>query len=187
MTRKRARTEKPADNTSIPTTCGEQVAADHLVTRSTSQSVYQPTCIRGSPLGHRSQLCRLVSYTRQRTTEARLVLQVLIGPRQSVMSFPFDGAKELSMAAIELDLCPNTYRSHVPQPGFIAERQIRHVEEGARTHLEHSGCVPSWWPYAPRWVYAAANATTYAGASAWSKRHRQGHFSWLERSFRITH
>ena len=37
------------------------------------------------------------------------------------------------MAAIELDQCPSTYRPYVPQPDIIAERQIRHVEECART------------------------------------------------------
>ena len=36
------------------------------------------------------------------------------------------------MAAIELGLCPNTCRPYVPQPDSIADRQIRHVEEGAK-------------------------------------------------------
>ena len=31
MTRKRAHTKKPIDNTAVPATFGEQVAADHLV------------------------------------------------------------------------------------------------------------------------------------------------------------
>ena len=117
----------------------------------------------------------------RRATGARLDLQVLIYPRQSVMPFQCDGSKELWIAAIELGLCPSTYRPYVPQPDFIMGRQIGHSKEGTGTPIiKPSGIAPSWWPYAPRWFCAAANATTYEGASAWSTRHNQGRFLGLK-------
>ena len=100
-------------------------------------------------------------------TEARLSLQGYIGPRQTVSSFQCDGAKELYKAAIELGLCPSTSRPYVSQSNSVAERQIRHVEEGTRTLLEQCGFAPAWWPYAARCVCLAATTREYDSGPAW--------------------
>ena len=61
MTRKRARTRKPADNAAIPTTFGEQVAADHLVTnRLVSTDWHTRKYVVGVGT------CRLVSHRREK-------------------------------------------------------------------------------------------------------------------------
>ena len=81
MTRKYARTRKPADLTLIPTKCGEQVTADHLV-----------------PNPAESQGVEGSAYA------VVLSLQDFIGPRQTVSSFQCDGATELNKAAVEFGL-----------------------------------------------------------------------------------
>ena len=133
MTRKRAHTKKPDDNTAVPTTLGDQVAADHLVANRIVSHGINRSAYAVVFWGIGTRYVDSYPGGDKRAAEARPALQVLIGPRQSVRSFQCGVAKELYTAAIELALCPSPYRPYVPQPNFIAERQIRHVEESTRT------------------------------------------------------
>ena len=82
--------------------------------------------------------------------DARLALQQFVGPRAVVESFHCDGAKELYKAAVDRGMCPSTSRPCCSTSNAVAERQIRHVEEGTRTLLAHSGLPHQWWPLAAR-------------------------------------
>ena len=138
MVKKHARTRK-RDPDQLPTTFGEQVTADHLVS------------VRVDSQGHDGSKYAVVIYdiaTRYRdcfptgdkdAVDARLAWQQFIGPKATVQPFHCDGAKELYKAAVELGLCPSTSRPYCSTSNSIAERQIRHVEEGTRTLLAQSG------------------------------------------------
>ena len=150
MTRKHAPTRRPVDMTAIPTKFGEQVTAYHLISnreycQGVEGSAYAVVVV---DIGTRYLDCYPTAD--KGATEARLSLQDFIGPRQTVSSCQCDGAKELYKAAVDLGLCPSTSRPYVSQSNSIAERQIRHVEEGARTLLEQCGFALAWWPYAAR-------------------------------------
>ena len=82
-----------------------------------------------------------------------------------------DGARELFRAAVDLGICPSTSRPYVSQSNSIAERAIRHVEEGTRTVLLHAGLPPQWWPFAAKYFSFACNLDESRGPSPWSLRH----------------
>ena len=99
MTRKHARTCKPADMTLIPTKFGEHVTADRLAPNRTD-----PQGVEGS--AYAVVIFDIGTYptAAKGATEARLSLQDYTGPRQTVSSLQCDGAKELYKAAVELGL-----------------------------------------------------------------------------------
>ena len=105
------------------------------------------------------------------STQSRVALQSFIGPRTTVKTFQCDGARELYKAAVDLGICPTTSRPYVSQSNSIAERAIRHVEEGTRTVLLQAGLPPQWWPFAAKFFCFACNIDESQGPSPWSKRH----------------
>ena len=57
-----------------------------------------------------------------------------------------DGAPEIVKAGKNLRTCHDTSTPYRSATNGIAEREMRHVLEGIRTLLEHSGLPASYWP-----------------------------------------
>ena len=95
MTRKRAHTKKPDDNTAVPTTRGDQVAADHLVANRIVSHGINRSAYAAVFWGIGTRYVDSYPGGDKRAAEARPALQVLIGPRQSVMSFQCDVAHDV--------------------------------------------------------------------------------------------
>jgi hypothetical protein len=155
----------------MPTRFGEQVTADHLISS------------RENSVGYDGSKYAIVIYdiaTSYRdcfptgdkdAIDARLALQQFVGPRSTVESFHCDGAKELYNAVVDLGMCPSTSRPYCSTSNAVAERQIRHVEEGTRTLLAHSGLPHQWWPLAARFFCHMCNIRKIGLQSAWYQRH----------------
>ena len=87
-----------------------------------------------------------------------------------------DGAPEIVKAGKNLRTCHDTSTRYRSAMNGLAEREIKHVLEGTRTLLEHSGLPTTYWPYASRCFCHHANIRMVGGDSAWHKRHKQGYF-----------
>ena len=169
--RRGARRVKIRKVRSIPKKFGEEVTIDHWVARDDISRGHKYETVA---LTFRDRAtCWIECYgtktnSIQQTTRA---LMNIVGTTDKIKYVYSDGAVELQRAAESIGA---DHDSSIPEnkgKDAVIERANRHVLEGVRTLLNHSGLPTIFWPYAARYFCLACNvAEQNGGDSAWRKR-----------------
>ena len=168
------------DQRELPKAFGDRLTFDHLIAHGENNmglenSEAAVACLdvgtgyRGlSPTGGKSEI------------EARGALVDFVGPNHAkiVKSVFSDNSQELLGAFRWLAWPKETSTPGDPGSNPLAERNVRHIKEGAKAVLDFAGHPPSFWPWAGPYFCHSCNITVFeeGKATAWEKRHGQGAF-----------
>ena len=163
----------------VPKAFGDSVTADHLFARDAESQGFEgseaamvivdlakPHWVECHPQASNTELESTIAL--QHFAGARGV-----GPKQNLVKhFYSDNAKELVNAAHAMGWNVDSSRPYRSQNNAIAERMVRHVEEGTRTIITNAGLGPEWWPLAAKHFCHSLVITPDAdGKTAWRHRH----------------
>ena len=154
-----ARRVDPSARSIQPTRFGELLCADHVIIGKGTKAG-----LDGEPAGIIAMgvfMCFIYfdSVKRKSGNEATRALRYFAGDHD-VKYLYSDNSRELEKAAGELGWSHPTSTPYRPQSNGVMERQVRTLEEGARTALLQAGLPHRFWPLAATHQAVATSITS---------------------------
>ena len=160
----------------VPESFGDQVTADHIISRSTASQGLTGEKNALVLLDRATGYIECYPLGTKSSSDTWDAFNEFLGPAGYVRSLYTDDSPELIKTAKDMKVPLAKAIPGRPSTNGVAERAVRSVVEGARTILEHAGLPARFWKYAVRHWCFSRNVSLRSGESSWNLRFGQGHF-----------
>ena len=160
----------------VPESFGDQVTADHIISRSTASQGLTGEKNALVLLDRATGYIECYPLGTKSSSDTWDAFNEFLGPAGYIRSLYTDDSPELIKTAKDMKVPLAKAIPGRPSTNGVAERAVRSVVEGARTILEHAGLPARFWKYAVRHWCFSRNVSLRSGESSWNLRFGQGHF-----------